>query len=150
MTNWRFEVDVENIGWLTIDTPNAPVNTLSRAAISELETALLRVDDLVASGEVVGLVIQSGKDSGFIAGADVSEFDQMSDPAILHGLAASLGLDAARLAERANAPDTRVHYDSLTQEAIDRGVFGVPTYVLNGEMFWGQDRLDFLARALAQ
>jgi len=83
MTNWRFEVDVENIGWLTIDTPNAPVNTLSRAAISELETALLRVDDLVASGEVVGLVIQSGKDSGFIAGADVSEFDAMSDPSIL-------------------------------------------------------------------
>jgi len=73
-----------------------------------------------------------------------------TSPAILHGLAASLGLDAARLAERANAPDTRVHYDSLTQEAIDRGVFGVPTYVLNGEMFWGQDRLDFLARALAQ
>jgi 2-hydroxychromene-2-carboxylate isomerase len=79
-----------------------------------------------------------------------AEDRDVADPAILHGLAASLGLDAARLAERANAPDTRVHYDSLTQEAIDRGVFGVPTYVLNGEMFWGQDRLDFLARALAQ
>jgi len=83
MTNWRFEIDVERIAWLTIDTPNAPVNTLSRLAISELETALLRVEDLIASGEAIGLVIQSGKDSGFIAGADVSEFDQMSDPAIL-------------------------------------------------------------------
>lgn len=83
MTNWRFEVDFENIGWLTIDTPKSPVNTLSRLSISELETALLRIEDLIASGEVVGLVIQSGKDSGFIAGADVSEFDQMSDPAIL-------------------------------------------------------------------
>ncbi|MGN6158276.1 MAG: 3-hydroxyacyl-CoA dehydrogenase NAD-binding domain-containing protein [Devosia sp.] len=83
MTNWRFEVDVERIAWLTIDTPNAPVNTLSRLSIAELETALLRVEDLIASGEVIGLVIQSGKDSGFIAGADVSEFDQMSDPAIL-------------------------------------------------------------------
>ncbi|MEO8758603.1 MAG: 3-hydroxyacyl-CoA dehydrogenase NAD-binding domain-containing protein [Devosia sp.] len=80
MTNWRFEIDLEGIGWLTIDTPNAPVNTLSRLALSELEMALLRVEDLVASGEVVGLVIQSGKDSGFIAGADVTEFDQMSDP----------------------------------------------------------------------
>ena len=59
------------------------MNTLSRLSISELETALLRIEDLVASGEVVGLVIQSGKDSGFIAGADVTEFDQMSDPAIL-------------------------------------------------------------------
>jgi 3-hydroxyacyl-CoA dehydrogenase / enoyl-CoA hydratase / 3-hydroxybutyryl-CoA epimerase len=83
MTNWRFAVDIERIGWLTIDTPNAPVNTLSRLALSELETVLLRVEDLIASGEVIGLVIQSGKDSGFIAGADVSEFDSMSDPAIL-------------------------------------------------------------------
>ncbi|MGN6683189.1 MAG: 3-hydroxyacyl-CoA dehydrogenase NAD-binding domain-containing protein [Devosia sp.] len=83
MTNWRFEVDIEKIGWLTIDTPKSPVKTLSRLSISELETALLRIEDLVASGEVVGLVIQSGKDSGFIAGADVTEFDQMSDPAIL-------------------------------------------------------------------
>ena len=84
MTNWRFEVDIEGIGWLTIDTPNSPVNTVSRLALSELETALMRVEDLIASGEVVGLVIQSGKDSGFIAGADVSEFDTMSDPAILN------------------------------------------------------------------
>lgn len=83
MVNWRFEVDFENIAWLTIDTPNSPVNTLSRLAITELEATLLRVEDLIASGEVIGLVIQSGKDSGFIAGADVSEFDSMSDPAIL-------------------------------------------------------------------
>src|SRR5215475_1702850 len=82
-TNWRFEVDFERIGWLTIDTPKSPVNTLSRLAISEFETILLRVEDLIASGEVVGLVIQSGKDSGFIAGADVTEFDSMADPAVL-------------------------------------------------------------------
>ncbi len=82
-TNWRFEVDFERIGWLTIDTPNSPVNTLSRLALQELETIVLRVEDLVASGEVIGLVIQSGKDTGFIAGADVSEFDQMSDPLVL-------------------------------------------------------------------
>ncbi len=54
MTNWRFEVDFERIGWLTIDTPKSPVNTLSRLALQELETALLRVEDLIASGEVIG------------------------------------------------------------------------------------------------
>jgi 2-hydroxychromene-2-carboxylate isomerase len=68
----------------------------------------------------------------------------------LRAIAADAGLDAGALTERAAAPDTRMHYDTLTQEAIDRGVFGVPTYVLRGEMFWGQDRLDFLGRALAQ
>jgi len=83
MVNWRFEVDDEQIAWLTIDTPNAPVNTLSRLAITELETALMRVEDLIASGEVAGLVVQSGKETGFIAGADVSEFDQMADPTVL-------------------------------------------------------------------
>ena len=46
--NWRFELDFEGIGWLTIDTPKAPVNTLSREAIAELETLVLRFEDLVA------------------------------------------------------------------------------------------------------
>jgi 3-hydroxyacyl-CoA dehydrogenase / enoyl-CoA hydratase / 3-hydroxybutyryl-CoA epimerase len=83
LVNWRFAVDAERIAWFTIDTPNAPVNMLSGAALTELQSVLVRVEDLVASGEVAGLVIQSGKESGFIAGADVSEFDKMSDSAIL-------------------------------------------------------------------
>ena len=41
-------------------------------------------------------------------------------------------------------------FDALTQEAIDRQVFGAPTYIHDGELFWGQDRLDFLDRKLAQ
>ncbi|MEQ1771602.1 MAG: 3-hydroxyacyl-CoA dehydrogenase NAD-binding domain-containing protein [Devosia sp.] len=83
MSNWRFELDFEGLGWLSIDTPNAPVNTLSRQAIQELEAAVMRFEDLAATGELRGVTIQSGKDSGFIAGADVSEFDTMSDPGIL-------------------------------------------------------------------
>ena len=51
MSNWRFAVDVERIGWLTIDTPKSPVNTLSRQAIAELETALMRVAALLAAGD---------------------------------------------------------------------------------------------------
>jgi 2-hydroxychromene-2-carboxylate isomerase len=69
---------------------------------------------------------------------------------VLAQLAARLGLAPTLLAERAAAADTRVRYDTLTQEAIDRGVFGAPTYVCDGELFWGQDRLDFLDRALAK
>ena len=46
----------------------------------------------------------------------------------------------------------RVHerYEQDSQRAIDSGVFGAPTYVAHGEMFWGQDRLDFLERRLAR
>jgi 2-hydroxychromene-2-carboxylate isomerase len=74
----------------------------------------------------------------------------IADEGVLAQLAAGLGLAPTLLAERAAAADTRVRYDTLTQEAIDRGVFGAPTYVLRGELYWGQDRLDFLGRALAQ
>jgi 2-hydroxychromene-2-carboxylate isomerase len=74
----------------------------------------------------------------------------IADPATVHSLAAASGGDAATLAARAEAPDTATRYAALTQEAIDRGIFGAPTYVYAGELFWGQDRLDFLDRALAK
>ena len=48
----------------------------------------------------------------------------------------------------AHAADTRARYDAHTQAALDAGVFGAPTYVIDGELFWGQDRLDFVARKL--
>ncbi len=82
--NWRFDVDFEGLGWLTIDTPKSPVNTLSRQALSELEILVLRFEDLIASGDVKGIAILSGKDSGFIAGADIAEFDNYDRPSDPH------------------------------------------------------------------
>ena len=41
-------------------------------------------------------------------------------------------------------------YESYIQSAIDAGVFGAPSYVVDGEIFWGQDRLDFVERALTR
>src|SRR5215217_3865817 len=81
--HWSFHRDVENLGWLTINTPGAPVNTLSREAIMELELLVARFEELGQSGELVGVILLSGKDSGFIAGADISEFDAMSDFSVL-------------------------------------------------------------------
>ncbi|UJW87527.1 3-hydroxyacyl-CoA dehydrogenase NAD-binding domain-containing protein [Devosia sp. SL43] len=81
--HWSFHRDVENLGWLTINTPGAPVNTLSREAIMELETLVTRFEELGQSDELAGVILLSGKDSGFIAGADVSEFDAMSDFSVL-------------------------------------------------------------------
>lgn len=74
----------------------------------------------------------------------------IADPSTLADIARELDADASLLDERANAPDIDMRYAVLTQEAIDRGVFGAPTYVHGGELFWGQDRLDFLDRALAK
>lgn len=60
------------------------------------------------------------------------------------------GLDPAVLAEVAVAAEAQAKYDLYTEEAIARGVFGAPSYVIDGEIFWGQDRLDFVARKLAR
>jgi 3-hydroxyacyl-CoA dehydrogenase/enoyl-CoA hydratase/3-hydroxybutyryl-CoA epimerase len=83
--SWRFELDYEGLGWLTIDRPELPVNTLSREALEELESLVQRFEELIAAGELKGVILLSGKDSGFIAGADISEFDAMSDLTVLPG-----------------------------------------------------------------
>jgi 2-hydroxychromene-2-carboxylate isomerase len=63
-------------------------------------------------------------------------------------LLAEAGLPARRLAD-AGAPGIQARCDELTQQAIAANVFGAPSYVVDGEIFWGQDRLDFLERRLA-
>lgn len=68
----------------------------------------------------------------------------------LAAIAGEQGLDAAVLGRRAATQEIGARYKALTQEAIDRQVFGAPTYIYRGELFWGQDRLDFLDLALAK
>ena len=68
----------------------------------------------------------------------------------LMDIAGELGLDALMLARRAATTEIVARYKALTQEAIDRQVFGAPSYIYRDELFWGQDRLDFLDRALAE
>jgi carboxymethylenebutenolidase len=52
--------------------------------------------------------------------------------------------------EQSHSQAVQEQYEKYTQMAIDAGVFGAPSYVLNKEIFWGQDRLDFVERALAK
>ena len=52
------------------------------------------------------------------------------------------------LVSAADSESVKEEYVANTQEALNVGVFGVPSYVYKGELFWGQDRLDFLERAL--
>ncbi|MFO1325460.1 MAG: 2-hydroxychromene-2-carboxylate isomerase [Burkholderiales bacterium] len=72
----------------------------------------------------------------------------IADASTLAAAARACKLDATSLAAR--APDMSARYLAMTKEAIDRGVFGAPTYVYQDELFWGQDRLDFLDRKLAK
>jgi len=72
--------------------------------------------------------------------------ENIADAATLTAIALRHGLDDATRAIEAG----KAIYEANTQEALARNVFGAPTYVYRDEMFWGQDRLDFLERALAK
>ena len=76
------------------------------------------------------------------------EEKNIADPATLAQLAGDAGYDAAALLDASRAPETQRKYDAFTQEALAAGVFGAPWYVVDGQGFWGQDRLDFVERLL--
>ena len=73
----------------------------------------------------------------------------IADEAVLVALLAEQGLSAPRL-EEAHSQTVHQRYEVDSQLAIDAGVFGAPSYVVEGEIFWGQDRLEFLQRRLAR
>lgn len=67
----------------------------------------------------------------------------------LQAMANEQGLNGASLIAQAQSDAIKATYAGYTQEAMDRQVFGAPSYVIDGEIFWGQDRLDFVDRKLA-
>jgi 2-hydroxychromene-2-carboxylate isomerase len=111
------------------------------------------------SGELASKWILAAEERGTdealkLAGACLhavwAEERNVADAETLGAIAREQGLDASALAARAASADIAERYDALTQEAIERQVFGAPTFIYRDEPFWGQDRLDFLDRALAK
>jgi len=86
---------------------------------------------------------------GALGRAVWAEERDIADTGALAALLATLQLPAQRLTD-AQAPAVQARYGAQTQRAIDADVFGAPSYVVDGELFWGQDRLDFLQRRLAR
>lgn len=74
----------------------------------------------------------------------------LADPPTLASVAKSVGLDPQPLLAAALTPAIRARYEANTEEAIRRSVFGSPTYFVDGDMFYGQDRLEMVERALAR
>ena len=82
-----------------------------------------------------------------VFGAVWSQERNIGDPKVLAELVAECGLPAQRN-DQSQSQTVQEHYEAYTQAAIDMGIFGAPSYVIDGEIFWGQDRLDFVERAL--
>lgn len=72
----------------------------------------------------------------------------MGDPAKVAGVLAAAGFDAAALQTQIAEPQVKDALKATTEEAVKRGVFGAPTCFVGDEMFFGQDRLDFVREAL--
>ncbi|MEO6626220.1 MAG: 2-hydroxychromene-2-carboxylate isomerase [Burkholderiaceae bacterium] len=115
--------------------PHFPVNTIT----------LMRAD--------VGLTMRS--DARLAAFRDAVfrgiwvDQQAMADPATLAAVLSKAGFDPAAMAVLAADPAVKEELKARTQEAVDRGVFGAPTFFVGEQMFWGQDRLEFVREALA-
>jgi 2-hydroxychromene-2-carboxylate isomerase len=72
----------------------------------------------------------------------------LADPATIVQLADESGLPGRQLVERSQSEEISAAYEQNRQDALASDVFGSPVYVLDGEVFWGQDRIELLADAL--
>lgn len=108
--------------------------------------------DALASHMIIA-ADRDGADAFGLAGAFMravwAEEQNIADRDAAVAIADACGLDGGALAARAEQPDIAAQRDAFTDEAIEAQVFGAPTYALDGELFWGQDRLDLLDEALA-
>lgn len=105
----------------------------------------------LADGVVIA-AIKAGRDPDpFLRRAFAAVWkDQLNlaDPAILIQLADSCDLPGKQLVERSESDEIEAAYEQNRQDALAADVFGSPGYVLDGEVFWGQDRIELLADAL--
>ena len=105
-----------------------------------------------ASRLIIAVDLHDGMDaamkiSGAVFSACWAQERHIASDKVLAKLLAECGLDAARL-EQSYSQAVQERYETNTDQAIQAGIFGAPSYLIEGELFWGQDRLDFVERRL--
>ena len=106
---------------------------------ARLIIAVERVDGAAAALDITGRVLAAV----WAQERDINSAETRAQ------LLAEAGLSSQR-ADDARAPEVQASYEHNTQQAIAAGVFGAPSYVVDGEIYWGQDRLEFLQRRLTR
>ena len=109
-----------------------------------------------ASSELADKVIIVTRESGIDPGPLTNAFmrtvwvedENIADPEVVKTVLDAQGLDAVILMASAQQEETARLLATNTEEAISRGVFGLPSYVTAHDLFWGQDRLEFLESSL--
>lgn len=98
-----FEVDRDHVGWLTFDRPGSSVNMLTPLLMQELDALLSQLESRIANGQIFALVVRSGKEGSFIAGADVEAIAALSSAADARAASAE-GQRIFRRIERLRVP----------------------------------------------
>lgn len=111
-------------------------------------------NEALAAGCVWSLKLEQGEAQAIrlahaVLRAVWAEEKNIADPETLKGIVAEAGFDAESLLAKGAAPELAERRKQESEAAIARGVFGAPSFVYSGDLFWGQDRLEFLDRALA-
>ncbi len=109
-------------------------------------------DPSLADRIVITLAAQGAVAEDFVPQAFAAVFaaeQNLADEAVLAALLAQAGFDAEGIIAAAKDDTASAAYDANLAAAMARGVFGAPSYVLDGEIFWGQDRISSLDEALA-
>ncbi len=117
-----------------------------------LQPRYFPVDSHDAAKLIIAVDGADGTDAAMkIAGAIMRgvwvEQRNIADPAVLQTMLQESGLQAKRL-DDSQSQAVHERYEDDSRRAIEAGVFGAPSYMVDGELFWGQDRLDFLERSL--
>jgi 2-hydroxychromene-2-carboxylate isomerase len=119
-----------------------------RAALYDLPIKVpapypLKEFDLANKVALVGLAEGWGKP--YIVASYRRWFVEGQEPGKEPNLSASLaeaGQDPAGVVAKAQSPESQLAYEKATQQARDLGIFGSPTFAVDGELFWGDDRLE--------
>ena len=116
-----------------------------------LKPKFFPVNDMQAAKVVIAAELY-GENSVNLAGAYLravwAEEKNIADPAIIIAIANNLGLDGELLISQSTSTKITKSFECNTQDALGAGVFGAPTYVVGEQLFWGQDRIEFLSGAL--
>ena len=103
---------------------------------------------------IIAVALNEGSDAamaltGTVMRAVWAEQRNIADAGELAAMLVACKLPSARL-DDARSIQVQARYEANAQRAIDAGVFGAPSYVIECELFWGQDRLDFVQRRLSR
>jgi 2-hydroxychromene-2-carboxylate isomerase len=120
-----------------------PINVEPKFFPVDATEATLLVIAANASGEDVGVLSE-----GILRAVWIEERN-IADREVLSVIADEQGMNGAALLEKAASAEVTAQFEANTKAAVDANVFGAPTYIIDGDLFWGQDRLDFVERALA-